>query len=167
MSLGSQSCLLRRGFSSCHGTRLSVLYLPSRGQLSSPSGVTLGFRRVLCVQPASRPARSRICREASQGLETGGRCGAWPAVVVLSGCSLMQQILGASAERGGLRGSFYPLDQRLVKVDFVIHLHLTLQGVIGNRFRALEAAREDRTSSSAAVQSTCVMALKPRKRKQR
>lgn len=79
----------------------------------------------------------------------------------------MQQILGASPERGGLRGSLYPLDQRLVKVDFGIHLHLTLQGVTSDPFRALKAARKDRISSFAAVQSTCVMALKPRKRKQR
>ena len=77
----------------------------------------------------------------------------------------MHQILGASPGRGGLGGSFHPPDRRLVKADFAVHPHHTLQGVVGAQFRALEAARKDGISSFAAVQSTCVTAPKPRKRK--
>lgn len=66
---------LWHGFSSCHGARLSVLCSSSRGQLYSRPGMTSGSHRVLSVQPASPPAKSCICREASQGLRQEGGVG--------------------------------------------------------------------------------------------
>lgn len=79
----------------------------------------------------------------------------------------MHQTLKASPGRDSLGRSFHTPDQRLVKAVFVLHTHHTLQGVVDAQFRALEAAGKDRISRFAAVQSTCVVAPKPRKSKQR